>query len=59
MQDVFVGGIDIDSSSLPLEFTMTELMWKPRVMNKLRAKGTRSSTSKGHEIVSEDNLGCV
>ncbi|RCV34375.1 hypothetical protein SETIT_7G155100v2 [Setaria italica] len=51
--DVFVGGIDSVSSTL--EFTIAELMRKPRVMEKLQAE-VRSSTPTGQEIVSEDDL---
>lgn len=54
LQDVFIGGID--STSSLLEFTMAELMRKPRVMNKLQAE-VRSSTPEGHDgVVGEDSL---
>jgi cytochrome P450 len=50
---VFVGGIDSVSSTL--EFTIAELMRKPRVMEKLQAE-VRSSTPRGQEMVREDDL---
>ena len=53
MQDVFFGGIDTAASVL--EYTVVELMQRPRVMRKLQAE-VRSIVPKGQEIVSEADL---
>ncbi|KAJ1271755.1 hypothetical protein BS78_06G149900 [Paspalum vaginatum] len=50
--DVFFGGID--TSSAVLEYTIIELLQRPRVMTKLRAEVR--SRAKGQGIVSEGDL---
>ncbi|RLM65198.1 indole-2-monooxygenase-like [Panicum miliaceum] len=51
--DVFSGGIDTAASVL--EYTVVELMQRPRVRRKLQAE-VRSVVPKGQEIVSEADL---
>jgi len=52
-QDVFFAGVDTAASVL--EYTVVELMQRPRVMRKLQAE-VRSIVPKGHEIISEADL---
>ncbi|XP_039821748.1 indole-2-monooxygenase-like [Panicum virgatum] len=51
--DVFFAGVDTAASVL--EYTVVELMQRPRVMRKLQAE-VRSIVPKGQEIVSEADL---
>lgn len=53
MQDVFFAGIETSSSVL--DFTMSELMRRPRLMKKLQAE-VDSSVPEGQEAVSEADL---
>jgi cytochrome P450 len=48
-------GAGTDTSSLVLEYAMTELMRKPQLMTKLQAE-VRRHTPKGQEMVKEENL---
>uniref|UniRef100_A0A0E0R887 Cytochrome P450 n=1 Tax=Oryza rufipogon TaxID=4529 RepID=A0A0E0R887_ORYRU len=53
LQDVFFGGID--TSALVLEFTIAELMQRPRMLKKLQDE-VRACIPKGQKIVSEVDI---